>query len=262
MIGIPETVLPVKFARREVRLSVWLREAGTDLVIFVHGLGGSKENWHHAWSRPELRDKSLLALDLLGFGHSPRPVNFEYDLEDQAALLTAVIDANVVRRIHLVAHSMGGTIALLLAARTLSRLESLILVEARLLRSSCGVANNAAESSFQQFKTDIFPRIRRRILKDSQIGFEPGHIDPEAFYRSSQSMIRCAKGDQMLKRYQAVPCRKAFIFGRDNHHLGELREIPGNEKFGIESAGHFVMQDRPDAFYRQVNTLLNSRPAK
>jgi pimeloyl-ACP methyl ester carboxylesterase len=216
MVGVRETILAVQLRARDYRLATWFRESGDELVLFLHGLGCSKENWRQAWGVRELRDNSFLAVDFLGFGHSPRPAQFGYRLEDQAAVLAAVIDAHALKRIHLVAHSMGGTIALLLPARILSRLGSLILVEPRLVNSSCGIAAEAVKYTYEEFTS----------------------------------------GACMLDRFEAAPCRKVFIYGAENRHLEELAEIPSDLKIEIGHSGHFVMRDNPDDFYRQLAAFI------
>ena len=138
-----QTVIAARHRGREYRLSAWFRDTGDNLVLFVHGLGCSKESWRRAWSSPALYGCSLLAIDLPGFGASPRPPDFSYDLEDQAGLLAGVIDAHASRRVCVVAHSMGGTVATLLPDAASRRVDSLVLVEGRLLASSCGIASEA-----------------------------------------------------------------------------------------------------------------------
>jgi pimeloyl-ACP methyl ester carboxylesterase len=256
MIGMSETVLSVRLKGREHRVSAWFREAGHELVVFVHGLGCSKENWREAWGRRELRDKSLLAYDLIGFGHSPRPADFSYMLDDQAELLSAIIDAYAVRRIHLVAHSMGGTIALLLPNRTLARFASLILVEPRLKSSSCGIAAETSQVDYHQFTSEVFPRFRRRVSRDPQAAFDLDRADPHAFYQSACSLIHWTQDDEMVKRFDDAPCRKTLIYGGLNQHLEEVGLVDDASKYEIPGAGHFVMHDDPTAFYQGLATLL------
>ncbi len=252
-----ETTVPVRVNARELRLSAWFREAGEEMVVFLHGLGSSKQNWQQAWSLPALRGKSLLAFDLMGFGHSPRPDGFDYVLEDQASVLAAVIDAYAVRRIHLVAHSMGGTIALLLPSRMLARLANLILVEPRLKKSSCGIAAEAAQVSYQDFLSDVYPRFRKRVSSDPRAAYDLDRADPEAFYNSARSLVHWTEGDEMLERFQLTPCHRVFIYGHYNQHLEELKTLDSASKIEIQNAGHFVMHDNPDAFYRQFATMLS-----
>ena len=258
MVGVRETMLDVNLRTRDYRLSTWFREGGDELVIFLHGLGCSKENWRQAWVTRELREKSLLSLDFPGFGHSPRPDRFGYKLEDQVAVLAAVIDLHALKRIHIVAHSMGGTIALLLPERTLSRLGSLILVEPRLVESSCGVGAEAAKFTYEEFMSGAFEWIKQRAIHDRQAAYDFGRADPEAFYRSSCSLVEWTRNRRMLDRFAATPCRKVFIYGVNNRYLEEVKEIPTHLKIEVGRSGHFVMRDNPDDFYQQLSAFISA----
>jgi pimeloyl-ACP methyl ester carboxylesterase len=253
MIGLHETALPVQFGTQEIRLSSWFRDTDSELVLFVHGLGCSKRSWRDAWSRPEMRGKALLAVDLPGFGHTQEPRGFDYSLEHQAGVLKSLIDGFASRRIHLVAHSMGGTIGLLLPDRILARLAGLYLVEPRLMKSSCGIAAEASRTSFEQFTADVFPRFRRRARGDETVAFDLHHADPEAFYKCSCSLIRETAGQKMIRRFEAAPCRQVFIYGARNSHLDELEIIDPHLTVAVQDAGHFVMHDNPDGFYKQLS---------
>ena len=253
-------MLAVQVRTRDYRLATWFRESGNELIIFLHGLGCSKESWRNAWASGELRDKSLLSLDFLGFGHSPRPAHFGYRLDDQVAVLAAVIDSHALKRIHVVAHSMGGTIALLLPERTLSRLRSLILVEPRLLESSCGIGAEAAKFTYEEFMSGAFAWIQRRVSNDQQAAYDLKRADPAAFYHSSCSLVDWTRGRKMLDRFEAAPCRKVFIYGAENRYLEELGEISSDLKLEIGNSGHFVMRDNPDDFYCRSAEFIAAAP--
>ncbi len=255
-----ETALSVRVKGREHMLSARFRESGHELLVFVHGLGNSKDNWRGAWAAGALRGRSLLAFDLMGFGHSPRPSGFGYTLEDHAGVLAAVIDAHAVRSIHLVAHSMGGTIALLLPTRIMARLHGLFLVEPRLCKSSCGIAAEAVQGTFEHFSTEIFPRFRQRHSRDPHTAFDLDRADPEAFYTGGCSLVGWTQRHELFGRFAAAPCRKAFIYGQHNQHLDELGAVDDALKFEIPNAGHFSMNDNPDAFYGQLAALLPPAP--
>jgi pimeloyl-ACP methyl ester carboxylesterase len=222
----------------------------------VHGLGNSKDNWRGACQAPALRERSLLAFDLPGFGHSSRSPELGYALEDHAGVLASVIDAYAVRSIHIVAHSMGGTIALLLPARILARLQGLFLVEPRLCKTSCGIAAEAAQGTFERFNAEIFPRFRKRYSSDPRVAFDLDRADPEAFYTGACSLVGWTERSELVGRFAAVPCRKGFIYGQRNRHLDELRAVDDALQFEIAGAGHFVMDDNPGGFYAQLGALL------
>jgi len=219
-------------------------------------LACSKENFRLAWSRTELRGCSLLAIDLLGFGRSPRPAEFSYHLEDHARILAAVIDGRALKNVHLVAHSMGGTIALLMSQHVLGRLKSCVLVEPRLLQSSSSIAREISELDFDQFRSDFLPRFRRRCNTDRRGLFDAERVDPEGFYRSACSMTRWLAGDSMVRRFLDVTCPAVFVYGRENNHLAELESLPLSMQYGVEAAGHFVMQDNPNGFYHYLAVQL------
>jgi len=250
------SVFPIRAGVTEFRLSVCFREGGDDLVLFVHGLGCSKDCWRAAWQRPELRDRSLLAPDLPGFGHSACPPAFSADLAGYARVLAALIDAHALRRIHLVAHSMGGSIALLLPSHVLSRLGSLVLVEPRLFRSSCGIAAETAGVTSDEFRQSVFPGLRQQMSGDPRVAFDLDRADTRAFYASSRSLIQWSATRALLERFQQADCRKFFIYGEDNRHLQELVFIEPALTFAIEGAAHFVMNDNPDGFYDCLSGIL------
>jgi len=255
MISMPQTAVAARYRGREYRLSAWLRDTGDDLVLFVHGLGCSKESWRQAWSSPALYGCSLLAIDLPGFGASPRPTGFSYDLEDQAGLLAGVIDAYASRRVCLVAHSMGGAVAMLLPAASARRIDRLVLVEARLSSASCGIASLASSASLAQFEAEVFPQFRRRVELDRRAAFDLDRADRQAFYLSSKSLVRWTGGTGLAPRFDAFDCPKVFVYGGDNRHLHELALIDRSLLREIADAGHFAMNDNPEAFYALVARL-------
>ena len=216
------SALTLRHRGRDLRLSSWFRDSGDDLLLFVHGLGCSKESWRRAWSVPSLYGRSLLAFDLPGFGASHRPADFTHDLAEQAGLVAAIIDAHASRRISLIAHSMGGTIAALLPETAMRRLDRLILVEARLLHESCSVSAEVDNADRRTFETKIFPDFRRRVAVDRRSAFDLDRADLDAFYLCSRSLLAHTSGGGLMERWQAFTCPKAFVYGSDNRHLAEL----------------------------------------
>ncbi len=97
---------------------------GTPTLVFLHGFGGSLEEWEAVVSR--LDCGRAIALDLLGFGESDRP-RIPYDLETHRRYLLALMDSLDIERAVLVGRSMGGSIAAWTAAHSPYRVEALAL---------------------------------------------------------------------------------------------------------------------------------------
>ena len=147
---------------------------------------------------------------------------------------------------------MGGAVAMLLPERMLARLSRLSLIEARLVASSCGLASGSAAVEFEEFRRNTFPRFRKLAEGDPRAAFDLDQSDLRAFYESARSLIRWTSGKDLLERFLRCPCPNRFIYGADNSHLGELRHIDETRKIRIAAAGHFVMQDQPDALYHHL----------
>ncbi|TNC23192.1 alpha/beta fold hydrolase [Amycolatopsis alkalitolerans] len=85
-------------------------------VVYVHGLGGSSTNW---------TDLAMLlspfangvSVDLPGFGFSEPVRGFRFGLDEHADELAKFVEGLGGGPVHLVGNSMGGAVALLLAAR-------------------------------------------------------------------------------------------------------------------------------------------------
>lgn len=96
-------------------------------VVLIHGFGGDLNNW--MFNQSELAiDRQVIAFDLPGHGGSGKDVG-DGTVEEMASTIGAAVDALNLDRIHLVGHSLGGAIALLLAAtRVRERTASLTLI--------------------------------------------------------------------------------------------------------------------------------------
>ncbi len=126
--------LPAGFTRRRVQhggFETVLIEGGpasaTEAVVFVHGNPGSSSDWAGLLQAapPGAR---VLAFDLLGFGKADKPYDFPYTLERGTDLVGQLLSSLGVQRVHLVAHDLGGVVAIEWAVRHPGRLASATLM--------------------------------------------------------------------------------------------------------------------------------------
>ena len=88
---------------------------GTPLLL-LHGFPTSSWDWYKMW--PELiKHFEVIAFDFIGFGFSDKPKNYAFSLMDQADLTEAIIDSLHHKKLHLLAHDYGDTVAQELLAR-------------------------------------------------------------------------------------------------------------------------------------------------
>ncbi|KAL6642789.1 hypothetical protein ACP70R_020970 [Stipagrostis hirtigluma subsp. patula] len=102
-------------------------------VLFIHGFISSSGFWTETVlpnvSREARARRRLFAVDLLGFGRSPKPADSLYTLREHVEMIErSVIERYGVRSFHIVAHSLGSILALALAVKYPAAVKSLTLV--------------------------------------------------------------------------------------------------------------------------------------
>ncbi|KAG0587619.1 hypothetical protein KC19_2G178400 [Ceratodon purpureus] len=108
-------------------------DSGVHNVIFVHGFLSSSSFWVETvlphLSKEVRSSHRLFAVDVLGFGKSPRPHEFLYTNADHVEMIRrSVLEKYGIKKFHLVAHSMGCTIALALAGQDPAAVNSITIL--------------------------------------------------------------------------------------------------------------------------------------
>lgn len=120
-------------------------------LVLLHYWGGSSRTWDAVTDH--LPDRSLLTLDLRGWGQS-RKLPGPYNLDQLAADTVAVIADAGVTDFVLVGHSMGGKVALLVAATQPKGLRGLILVAPAPAEPAPAVTAEYREALAHAYDTD------------------------------------------------------------------------------------------------------------
>lgn len=111
---------------RTLRVGVMGEGAGRDPLVLLHGFGGDIDNW--MLIQPALaQDRPVYAIELPGHGQSTKDVG-DGKLGTMATGIAAAIDALGIEALSIVGHSLGGAIAVEVAARLGSRVKSVGLV--------------------------------------------------------------------------------------------------------------------------------------
>lgn len=100
---------------------------GDDVVLLVHGFGGSLESWDRNQATLAAGGRTVAALDLPGHGESSVDVGTG-SLDELVAVVLGYMDVTGIRRAHFVGHSMGAAIGLALTDHDATRVRSLALV--------------------------------------------------------------------------------------------------------------------------------------
>ncbi|PUZ62359.1 hypothetical protein GQ55_4G350900 [Panicum hallii var. hallii] len=107
-------------------------EAAED-VVFIHGFISSSVFWTEtvfpAFSAAARGRYRMFAVDLLGFGRSPKPAESLYTLREHVEMIErSVLQRYRLGSFHVVAHSLGSVLALALAVKYPAAVKSLTLL--------------------------------------------------------------------------------------------------------------------------------------
>jgi pimeloyl-ACP methyl ester carboxylesterase len=96
---------------------IFFRDEGRGAALLcIHGFPTSSWDWHKIWG-DVARRFHVIAADMIGFGFSAKPVDYEYSILDQATLHERLLEFLGVGSVHVLAHDYGDTVAQELLAR-------------------------------------------------------------------------------------------------------------------------------------------------
>jgi pimeloyl-ACP methyl ester carboxylesterase len=240
--------------------------AGPPLVL-LHALGSSRSSWDPVV--PALAERfEVLAVDLPGFGESaPLPAGEEPSPARLARSVAGLLDELRIDRPHVVGNSLGGWIALELAAtRPLASLTLLApaglwrrgtprydLVSLRLTRWA---SRNATRTLSRLVAHPL-----GRILVLGQTHGRPTRVTPEQARAEIAALGNAPAFDATLaatahRRYRADPdlgtpvtvaigSRDLVLLPHQSRHLDQLP--PGTRSAELPGCGHLPMSDDPVA---------------
>ncbi|MCY6369482.1 alpha/beta fold hydrolase [Clostridium ganghwense] len=256
--------ITINYNGKQLKSSTKFRKGNNKLIVFIHGLGCSKESFEDVWYSSNFKNYSILTFDLIGFGNSSKPHDFSYTIEEQAEICKLLLDKFQYPTIHIVAHSMGGAVGLLLTEMIKDNLASFINVEGNLIGEDCGISRRTAKISFEKFKNNMFNRLKfvakSSDESDSKLWAKMLETsDPLGFYKTSESLVEWSDSNKLLKIFHSLQLNKSYIYGDKNSQMNILDELIDIKKISISNSGHFVMNDNPSEFYQTIYKLLANR---
>jgi len=249
-------------------------------VLLIHGWGGSGRYWHGTAER--LRAHSdVIVPDLPGVGRS-LPARRAFDMEAHVAALETLLAQLHIPRVRLVGHSMGGGIAILLAARRPELVDRLVLTAISLFR-------NDAERTFFRAITEVsgalmhlrapwmadLEMLRRqfagrfffRVPDDAEL-LRTGFLDYLQMDRDTAvASARSAADPAINAAARQVRAPTLLIVARQDQIMPPANvpftqaTIPGCDVRWFEECGHFPMIEHAEAYAAQVRNFL-SAPAR
>lgn len=239
----------------------WVELPGSDAPrVYLHGLGATAAAYFaEAAAHPLIAGHRTLLVDLLGHGLSDRPRDFDYSLESHAGALATALTGAGVAGAEVIAHSMGGAVAIVLADRHPELVSRLVLIDANLdpvepVRGALGSRGIAAFSE-AEFADGGWEEVRDRA---GAFWWATMRLtDRTALHRSATGLARgTIPTMRELLAHTEIP--RTFLYPETGEPLpGEdgLREA-GVSVVAVADCGHNIMLDAPEAFASLVAAAL------
>lgn len=256
-----EKAFSVSFEEFKLKIDTLIKPSGTEWIIFLHGIQSNKELFSDFLKQPFLQKYSLLSLDLIGFGNSSKPENFSYDILDQAKVLEQIVRTLGIKKLHIIGHSLGGTIGTLMLEPLKDTIVSFINLEGNLTLLDSSVTKEVAGYTFDEFKQEKYQQIKESVrnsddtsaaLRSKCLEMIPDYV----FYKTSLSIIKWVKDEDVLHLFADASCKRLYLYGDKNNFKKNI--APDSvEKVEIPNAGHFMLLDNPKTTYQVIEKLLN-----
>jgi len=104
------------FDYRGNRIFYRFDENSKEVLLCLHGFPSSSFDYHKIRDKLGLRF-SVLAFDMIGYGFSDKPTDYDYTTFNQVDILQSLVENLQIEKLHVLAHDYGNTITQELLAR-------------------------------------------------------------------------------------------------------------------------------------------------
>lgn len=240
------------------------------VVVLLHGFLSSSEYWKQVADISEA-DHTVVAIDLLGFGQSPKPRKSRYDYDAHIASIEATLEhLGITQPFTLVGHSMGSLIALRYARLYERSVGRLVLVNMPVMLGRRQVYEEIGNTSFAYkyglrpythriawalfktlFRLRLLSRTTVRRLKQNAYFFQHS---PLSRIRSYQRVIADARADIDLNLVRVETLIIAGIEDRSVYLENLRHNISLSPTVALETvqAGHHIPCAMPGLLANRV----------
>jgi pimeloyl-ACP methyl ester carboxylesterase len=219
---------------------------------------------------PALAAFRSVFVDLFGTGFSDAPEEFGYSLQDHAATVTTLLDALNLKDCCLIGYSIGGAVAITLAAIRPDLVARLVLMEANLDPLGPGegmVSTGVAAQTEEEFRARGFQALIdsfRHAGKegDGTAATTAGILQvaaPHAVHRSAVALVQGTR-PTMRERLLQMSIPRAYIFGDRSlpDPDWDILSSHGIQVLTVPNAGHGMAWDNPGGVARALVTALTT----
>jgi 2-hydroxy-6-oxonona-2,4-dienedioate hydrolase len=253
-------------------------------VLFIHGLGSSSDRWLDIPDALSRYYYPIVAVDLIGFGGSDKPVTIDYTIEYFSKFIRDFIDCKQIwrndddsddddsRKTIIVGHSLGGYIAAKVAIEDQDLIEKLVLIDSSgMLKKPTPLLeqylNAALNPSFENVKNvfelmlgnpallnlgivDAF--IKRINLVGAKYAFK------SAFENSTKKYIELSELQRIENIQALIICGAADKLIPVSHSKQFNKVLKRSQLEIVENTGHAPFSEKPSIIFDIMRIFLTN----
>jgi pimeloyl-ACP methyl ester carboxylesterase len=259
--------LKISYSGHAYDIEYFIRPGEKGSVLFVHGLGGCKENFWQALQSKELSPYTLIAFDNPGTGGSSYYEDSLLNIDDLVEITSLVIEALVLDDLVLAGASMGGLVTLHYLTRPNSRnIRGYINIEGNLMPEDCLFSSKVVAHSLDHFEQTIYPTTIREMKAHGNAGYYviannlEMNTNIQSYYYYSFQTVAYSSTGELLQQFMALSLPKLFIHGDRNEKLSYLPKLRAAhvELRSIPESDHFVFYDNPLCLYQTIADFIKA----
>ncbi|MCP3995828.1 MAG: alpha/beta hydrolase [bacterium] len=244
----------------------WRPGRGGASVLFVHGLGGARENFSAAFQSRGLADCTLVTFDLPGTGLAHFDPEWGLDVTALADITHTVAEHILPGPYYLAGASMGGLINLLQIRRHgLGRIQGVVSLEGQLAPEDCMFSRRVVPHDLASFTTTVFPDMAAELAASTSVGDRliaqamEVNVDARAYHAYSFETVAESDSEQLLPQFLSINAPTLFLYGDANRQLSYLPTLRGGSTAIAEIAGsgHFLFYDNPHATFATIGEFIH-----
>ncbi|KAJ2978306.1 hypothetical protein NQ176_g3892 [Zarea fungicola] len=252
-----------------VTVAVSHRDGPLAPILFLHGFGGSKEDYLDIAINPLFRDRAFVAFDAPGCGRTTISKYSEISIPFLVKTTRAVLERLNIQRFHLVGHSMGGLAGLELAAESPESVLSFVNIKGNLAPEDCFLSRQiftSADADSDKFLKNFVTRNYNSPyfsapLYASTVEYK---VRAAAVRGIFESMVHLSDNEDLLSKFLSLPCPRMFMFGEQYNTLSYLPTLKANhvQLAEIAHCGHFPMYSDPILMWKYIAGVVSSGDAQ
>ncbi|WNJ82048.1 alpha/beta hydrolase [Cedecea neteri] len=220
-------------------------------LLFIHGLGcASSYEYPRVVSDPAWSSRRSILIDLPGSGYSERPQEYGYSTREQANVVADLVEHLGLNRFFLYGHSMGGSIAIEVAAAMPGKIAGLMVSEPN-FRAGGGMYSRMIAA---QTEDEFVAHGYQKAIAANEANPWSGSLqnsDPRAVWRAAVSLVSGIEPDwHQLFAQLKIP--KTLIFGElslPDEDFTAFQQA-GVTTAIVPSAGHSMSWENPAGLAR------------